>query len=178
MAQSRESKEKDLVELTELFASSKLTVAATYSGLSVLQLQELRRVAAENGTTIRVAKNRLVKRAVSKNEQLKSADVADLKGQLLYAFSDTDELAPAQVLHNFAKANQQLEFVAGINAEGEVFNSEQVNALATLPTKDQLRAQLVGTLAAPLSGLVTVLSGNLTGLMNVLNARKEQLESN
>lgn len=177
MAQSRESKEKDLAELAELFANSKLTVVASYTGLGVKQMQELRAQSSESSTKVRVAKNRLVKLVLSQNDTLKQSDVSGLKGQLLYAFNSEDEVAPAQVLKNFAKANPQLEFVAALNQEGEVFTAEQVRALADLPTKDQLRAQVVGTIAAPLSGLVGVLSGNLRGLATVLSARQEQLES-
>ena len=177
MAQSRESKESDLAELAELFTNSKLTVVASYTGLGVQQMQELRKQSAESSTRVRVAKNRLVKLALAQNDVFKESDLSAFTGQLLYAFNSEDEVAPAQVLNNFAKSNSELQFVAAINQDGEVFTAEQVAALADLPTKEQLRAQVVGTIAAPLSGLVGVLSGNLRGLANVLNARQEQLES-
>ncbi len=178
MAQTRESKEKELAQITELLSSSKLTVVASYSGLSVAQLQQLRADSAESNTRVKVAKNRLVKHAASQNEKLKDSDLSVLNGQLIYAFNSEDEVAPAQALNNFAKTNPNLEFVAAINEEGQVFTAEEVKALASLPSKDQLRGQLVGTIAAPLSGFVSVLSGNLRGLAQVLNARAEQIESN
>ena len=99
-----------------------------------------------------------------------------MNGQLLYAFNNEDEVAPAQALNNFARENPELQFVAAINENGDVLDADQVKALADLPSKDQLRGMLVGTLAAPLSGLVGVLGGNMRGLVTVLNGRKDALE--
>jgi large subunit ribosomal protein L10 len=94
---------------------------------------------------------------------------------LLYAFNSEDEVAPAQNLQAFAKTNPTLEFVGAITADGQFMSAEDVKALANLPSKEQLRAMLVGTIAAPLSGFVNVLSGNIRGVLNVLNARAEAL---
>ena len=176
MARSRQSKEEVLSELTTLLNDSKLTVFATYAGISVANMQELRRSASESNTRVMVAKNRLVKLAALEVDHLKDVDFSNLNGQLVYAFNSDDEVAPAQSLSAFAKNNPQLEFVGGVNADGEFFSAEQVKALADLPSKDQLRGQLVGTIAAPLSGFVSVLSGNMRGLVNVLGARQAELE--
>ena len=176
MARSRQSKEEVLAELTTLLNDSKLTVFAHYSGLSVASMQELRRSASESNTRVFVAKNRLVKIAASKVDHLKDVDLSELNGQLVYAFNSEDEVAPAQSLNTFAKNNPELEFVGAINSDGEVFSAEQVKALAGLPSKDQLRGQLIGTIAAPLSGFVSVLSGNMRGLVNVLNARQAEID--
>ena len=139
-------------------------------------MQQLRRSAGESNTRVMVAKNRLFKIAAMKVDHLKDVDFESLTGQLVYAFNSEDEVAPAQSLNAFAKENPQLEFVGAVNGEGEFFTAEQVKALADLPNKDQLRGQLVGTIAAPLSGFVSVLSGNMSGLVNVLNARQAELE--
>ena len=98
-----------------------------------------------------------------------------LEGMLLYAFNDQDEVAPAQSLNAFAKKNPTLAFVGAITADGQFMDAADVKALANLPTKDQLRAQLVGTIGAPLSGFANVLAGNVRGVMNVLNARAEAI---
>lgn len=177
MAKSREAKNKELTELVDLLGESKLTVVAGYTGLSVLQMQELKRSSKESGTQVLVAKNRLVRLAAAKIDELKNTDLSEMKGQLLYAFNSEDEVAPAQALNAFAKSNPALQFVGAISETGEFLSSEQVKALADLPSKDQLRGQLVGVLAAPLSGLVGVLSGNMRGLLTVLNGRKETLEA-
>lgn len=176
MALSKEQKQQVIDELTELLTSSKLTVAATYQGTGVKQMQELRAQARDNGTTIKVVKNRLVKKAIESVEDIKDVDTSSFEGQLLYAFNADDEVAPAQVLANFAKKNPQITFVAAISEDGNVLAAEDVKALADLPSKDQLRAQLVGTIAAPLSGFVNVLSGNVRGVLNVLNARAEAIK--
>jgi large subunit ribosomal protein L10 len=178
LAQSRESKEKAFSELKELLSQSKLTVVAKYTGIDVIRLQGLKKSAKESDTVVRVAKNRLVRIAAAEVAALKDADLTSLKGQLLYAFNSDDEVAPAQALNAFAKNNPELEFVGAISATGEVYSAEQVKALADLPTKDQLRGQLVGVLAGPLSGFANVLSGNLRGLVNVLNARQSEMETN
>jgi large subunit ribosomal protein L10 len=77
---------------------------------------------------------------------------------------------------DFAKTHPSIELKGAIDSEGVVMDEAQVKQLASLPSKEQLRGQLVGTIAAPLSGFVNVLSGNIRGLVNVLNAREQQLE--
>lgn len=177
MAISRQTKEAQVAALVEMLGSSKMTAVAQYQGLSVEQLQTLRRSAREAGVTIKVVKNRLVRIAMSQIAHLKDADTSALKTQLLYAASDTDEVAPAQILATFAKENPALKLVAGYDATGAYLAEADIAALASLPTKDQLRGMLVGTIGAPLSGFVNVLAGNVRGVLNVLNARAEALES-
>lgn len=173
MALSKEKKAESLSNIAQMLADSKLTVMAQYTGTSVKSMQQLRSEAQENGTQIKVFKNRLFKKALADSETLKEVDVNAIKGQLLYAFNSEDEVAPAQVLAQFAKVEDQISFVGAITQEGNLLSAEDVKALAALPTKDQLRAQLVGTIAAPVSGFVSVMSGNLRGVLNVLNARAE-----
>jgi large subunit ribosomal protein L10 len=85
------------------------------------------------------------------------------------AFGD-DEAATAKAVYDFAKANPALEILGAIDEAGTILSVEQVQALAKLPSREQLTAQVVGTIAAPLSGFVRVLNGNLTGLLYALNA--------
>lgn len=177
MAISRQTKETQVAELADLLSTAKLTVLAEYKGLTVKELQSLRRAARENGVTIKVVKNRLVRVALAQSKNLKDVDTSSMKGQLLYAMSSEDEVAPAQSLAKFAKEHDALHMIAAIDAAGTLLAEADVKALASLPTKDQLRGMLVGTLAAPLSGFVNVLAGNIRGVLNVLNARAEALES-
>ncbi|HSW81015.1 MAG TPA: 50S ribosomal protein L10 [Candidatus Saccharimonas sp.] len=177
MAITRQTKETQVAELAELLSTAKLTAFAAYQGLTVKELQSLRRAAREAGVTIKVVKNRLVRVALGQTDQLKNADASMLQGQLLYALSDSDEVTPAQVLATFAKTHTALKLLGGIDATGTVLAEADIKALASLPTKDQLRGILVGTIAAPLSGFVNVLAGNVRGVLNVLNARAEALES-
>lgn len=177
MAISRAQKEQAVSDLTDLLTSSRMTVMAEYTGLTVKDAQELRAAAKESNTTLKVVKNRLVKVALKDVPALKDADTSLLKGQLLYAFNPDDEVAPAQALDTFAKKHPELKMVGAIDSEGNLLDEAQIKRLASLPSKDQLRGQLVGVLAGPARGMVSVLIGNTRGLVNVLNARKEQLES-
>lgn len=175
MALTKQKKNEIVTELTGLLSGSKLTVVAKYEGTTVKSMQALRKEAKLSGTKINVVKNRLVKKALLATETLKDVDVSALKGQLMYAFNSEDEVAPAQVLNNFAKTNPNLQFIGAITTEGQFISAETVKELASLPGKEQLRGMLVGTLAAPLSGFVSVLSGNIRGLLNVLSAHAEVL---
>ncbi len=175
MALTKDKKSEVVKEVSDLLGSSKLTVAAKYSGTSVKAMQDLRRSGKDNGTVIKVIKNRLVIKALNDSDKFKSVDTSSLTDMLVYAFNREDEVAPAQTLANFAKTSPTIEFVGAFTSDGQFMPSEDVKALASLPSKDQLRAMLVGTLAAPLSGFANVLSANLRGVINVLNARSEQL---
>jgi large subunit ribosomal protein L10 len=84
-----------------------------------------------------------------------------------------DEVAPARVIFQFAKTHDALQVVGAITGDGQILTPAQVKALATLPTREQLLGQVVGTIAAPLSGFVGVMSGNVRSIINVLNALSE-----
>lgn len=171
MALTRDKKEAVISEIERLLSDSKLTVVAKYQGTPVKAMQQLRNSAATDGTTVHVIKNRLFKKALSSNASLKGLDTSELHGQLLYAFNSDDEVAPARSLADFAKTNPQIEFVAAITADGQLLQQGAIKDLAGLPTKQVLRAQLIGTISAPLSGFVNVLAGSVRGVLNVFNAR-------
>lgn len=175
MAVSRQKKEETIAALSDLLVSSKMTVFAHYEGLDVAGAQKLRRDARADGTVIKVVKNRLFRVALSKNDTFKDMDTSALTGQLLYAFNAEDEAIPAKTLAEFAKSNPGLNLKGAFNASGELFDESQVKQLATLPSKDELRGHLVGTINAPVSGFVNVLAGNLRGLVQVLNARTQEM---
>jgi len=175
MALTKDKKAKIVSETDRLLDSSKLTVMARYSGTSVKSMQSLRAQAKDSGTLVRVIKNRLVKKSLENNGKFKDVSTDFLQGQLLYAFSEHDELAPAQVLANFAKTETPLEFIGALTSDGQFMPADDVRTLANLPGKEQLRAQLVGTIAGPISGVVNVLASNVRGILNVLNARADTL---
>ena len=177
MALSRAKKEEAVAEISQLLADSKLTVLAYYPGTSVKAMQELRTQAISGGTYIKVVKNRLFKRALESNERLQHIKVDELKGQLLYAFNSSDEVAPAQVLAAFARNNPQIEFAGAITSDGQLLTSDDVKALANLPTKEQLRAQLLGLISSPISGMVNVMAASVRSVMNVMNARADSLSN-
>ncbi len=175
MAISRDKKNALVTELTELFDNAKLSVGAVYTGLNVSDLQDLRKLARDENVTIKVAKNRLVRVALTGSKKLSKAETSSLTGQIVYAFSSVDETAPAQILAKFAKEHPQLQLVIGFNDEGKTLDQTTIQTLATLPSKDQLRGQLVGVIAAPLTGFLTVTSGVERGFVQVLSRRAETL---
>jgi large subunit ribosomal protein L10 len=171
MALTKNQKQDVVQEVADLLNASKMTVVAKYEGTTVKALQQLRRDARANGTRVKVVKNRLVIQALKSTDTFKDTDSSALEGMLLYAFNNQDEVAAAQVLHSFAKANPSLQFVGAFSAEGEFVSADSVKALAGLPGKNQLIAGLINTLNAPLRGVTGSLSGNLHGLLQGLEAK-------
>lgn len=171
MALTKDKKNEVVAEVSELLASSKMTVVAKYQGTTVKALQGLRRQARDNGTKVKVVKNRLVVQALKATDALKDVETNELQGMLLYAFNSEDEVAPAQVLADFAKANPTLEFVGAISSEGKFLSAEDVKALATLPSKENLIAQVVATLLSPVNDVTNALSGNLHALLDGVEAK-------
>lgn len=171
MALTKQKKNDVVSEVVALLKASKMTVLAAYPGTTVKAIQQLRRDARAGGTTVRVVKNRLVVKAIEQTDSLKGVDVSSLKGQLLYAFNSEDEVAPAQALDTFAKTNPSIVFVGAISAEGKFLSADEVKALATLPSKNELIAQVVATLASPLNDIVSGLGGNLHGLLDGVKAK-------
>lgn len=171
MAISRDKKQTLVGELGELLGNAKMTTYAAYEGLSVADLQKLRRAAREANVTIKVVKNRLVRVALGQSETLKNVDTSALKGQLLYAMSDSDEVAPAQALANFAKTHDALKLTGAISGDGNLLSADEVKALATLPSKNELIAQVLATLSSPVDDVMSGLSGNLHGLLDGVEAK-------
>ncbi|HEX7368455.1 MAG TPA: 50S ribosomal protein L10 [Candidatus Saccharimonadales bacterium] len=171
MALTKDKKHEVVAEVSELLKSSKMTVVAKYQGTTVKAMQTLRRQARDNGTKVKVVKNRLVMQALKGTDTFKGVDTAGFEGMLLYAFNGEDEVAPAQVLADFAKTNPSIEFVGAISAEGKLLSSDEVKALAALPGKEQLIAQVVATLLSPVNDVTNALSGNLHALLDGIEAK-------
>lgn len=171
MALTKDKKNQVIEEVSKLLSDSKMTVVAAYQGTPVKAMQELRRAGRDNGTTMKVVKNRLVIKALQQNNTLKDADTDALTGMLLYAFNSEDEVAPAQVLADFAKKQPTLQFVGAFSGEGKFLTADEVTALATLPSKDELIAQVVATLLSPVSDVTGALSGNLHALLDGVEAK-------
>ena len=170
MAISKEKKNELVADLTELLSSAKTTVYAIYQGLTVAEIQELRRAAREAGVKIKVVKNRLVKVAMGQIAVYKDTDTTGLTGQLLYAVSDVDEVAPAKVLAEFAKKHDALSLVGGFSDAGNSLSEDEVKALAAMPTKNEHIAQVVAQLLSPVTDSVSGLAGGLPGVISGLEA--------
>jgi len=171
MAISRDKKNELVAEMSELLSSAKTTVFAAYNGLTVADVQDLRAAAREAGVTIKVVKNRLVRVALADIAVYKDTDVSALNGQLLYAISSEDEVAPAKVLDTFAKTNPALQIAGGFSGEGAVMSADEVKALASLPTKAQLIGEVIAQLLSPVHDVTNALSGNLHALLDGVSAK-------
>ena len=171
MAISRDKKQALVQELNTVLAESKMVVAAKYDGTGVRELQELRRSARESGVAIKIVKNRLVRVAMSESKTHKDTDTGLLTAQLLYAYSAEDEVAPAQVLNNFAKTHPTVDLVAGFDSEGTLLDTAAVKDLAGLPSKTQLIAEVVAQLLSPVHDVTNALSGNLHALLDGVEAK-------
>jgi large subunit ribosomal protein L10 len=171
MAITRDKKKTLVADMSNTLASSKMTVFAQYQGLSVADVQELRAASREAGVTITVIKNRLVRVALSTLDTYKDTDTSPLTGQLLYAISTDDEVAPAQILDKFAKTHPALQFVGAFSGEGALLSADEVKALAGLPSKDQLIGQVVAQLLSPVHDVTNALSGNLHALLDGVKAQ-------
>ncbi len=177
MAITREAKEAAVAQLSDDLGRIKLAVMTDYRGLTVAEVEELRATLRDQGMTYRVTKNTLLRLATKNNPAMAEIDPTSFTGPMALALGFDDEVAPARVIFQYAKQHEALEIVGAITGDGQVLTAAEVKALATLPTRDQLIGQLVGTIAAPLSGFVGVMSGNVRSIINVLNALSEASRS-
>ncbi len=172
MATSRSKKEEQLAKLQEGLKSAKGVVFAGYSGLTVAQMSDLRRVLRADEVEFMVAKKTLVRKAASELG-LKEIPAELLAGQIGVAFSAADEVAPARLTHNFAKKNEAMELRGGI-MNGALLSEAEVKNLATLPSKEELLAKVVGCMIAPVRGFVGTSAGVVSGFVRTLDAIREQ----
>ena len=155
MAISKDKKTTLVADLTELLNDSKMVVYAKYEGLTVAELQDLRKAAREANVKIKVVKNRLVKVAMKEIAAYKDTDTTGLTGQILYALGTDEDFDAAKVLAKFAKDHKQMELVGGFNSDGENLSKEEVTTLGNLPTKNELIAQVIDTLLSGVNGIVS-----------------------
>ena len=162
----RAAKAASIGELNEVFKTSNTVVVAHYSGLSVAQMQTLRRQMKQAGASVKVAKNRLAKIA------LKDTDVAAieplLKGPTVLAFSG-DPVAAPKVAVDFAKANEAFVILGGSMGK-TALDVDGVKALASLPSLDELRAKIIGLIQAPATKLGQLTNAPAAKLARVVQA--------
>lgn len=154
MSLNRNDKQAVVTEVAAQAAKSQTLALAEYRGLTVAQLDQLRRQAREKGVYLHVLKNTLARRAVAGTSFECAAET--MAGPLIYGFSE-DAVAAAKVLADFAKTNDKLVIKAGAYA-GKPLNADGVKALAAIPTKEVLLSQLLGLMQSPVSRLARVLA--------------------
>ncbi len=171
MSKTREQKEAIVAELADKLGRMKSAVFTSVSGYTMTDADTLRAKGREQGIELMVAKKTLLKRALQ--EKGIEMDVTALEGSVLATVGFNDEVSAAKLMADFLKGRETMAILGGI-LEGKSVDASSIKTLASLPSKQQLLGQLVGTLNAPVSGFVNVLAGNLRGLVTVLNAVKDQ----
>lgn len=161
-------------EISSKLAEAKGAVLIDYRGLTVNQDTELRKKLREAGVEYRVYKNTLLSIA-AKEQGIEGLDQY-LTGPTAIAFGMTDAVTGPKILRDTIKEIKKMEIKGGI-LDAKVLDAKQVEALADLPSKEQLLAMLVRGMQAPIAGLVNCLQGNIRNLVYVLDAVRKQKES-
>ncbi|MFH1375919.1 MAG: 50S ribosomal protein L10 [Patescibacteria group bacterium] len=175
MATTRQQKETIIADITNEFQNSNSTVFTAYSGLTVAEIQELRKQLSGAGSRMLIAKKTLIQLA-AKNAGLKEIPVEALEGPIAVIFSHADELSGYQLLHKFGEDHGQISITGGI-FDGEMLGKARAQQLARLPGRPDLLGQLVGLLISPLRGFVGIGNALVGGLVRVLDAAREKQES-
>jgi len=162
----RAEKKELVAELNDIFQKTSVVVVAHYSGLTVAQLQNLRKQMRAAGATVLVAKNRLAKIALEGTEVASIGGL--MTGPTLIAYSD-DPVAAPKVAVAFAKDNDKLVILGGAMGV-TALNVEGVKSLATLPSLDELRAKIVGLVQAPATKLAQLSTAPAAKLARVFGA--------
>ncbi len=152
--------------MKEVFQASKVVVVAHYSGLTVTQLQTLRKQMKQAGAHVKVAKNRLAKIALDGSDAASIAPL--LKGPTLIATSG-DPIAAPKVAVDFAKANEQFVILGGAMGK-TALDVNGVKQLASLPSLDELRAKIVGLIQAPATKIAQVVNAPASKVARVVQA--------
>ncbi len=172
MPQTRDQKQVILTDLTERVGKSKSLVFTNYKGMTMSQMQVLRTSLEDLSAQFSITKNTLLRIALKENG-MKVDDDAVFEGPIATLFAYGDEIAPIKALTKALKDAGIGKTKAGFLAT-EFLTDKQVNQLAELPSKDELRAKVVGALGSPLYGIVGVLQANLRNLVYALDQIRKQ----
>ena len=160
-------KGRELVaEMKELFISSSLVIAAEYRGIDVGQMTGLRRELRDNGARLKIVKNTFARLAA--DEAGKPELKENMNGPIGFVFSDGDAATAARALVKYAADHGLPVKVVGGMLDSDVLSADRVEALAKLPSRDELIAKLLGSMNSPITALVMVMSGPVRALATVL----------
>ncbi len=172
---NRQEKEKVISSTKELVSKSQAVFVVNYKGLSVAKMQNLRNCIRQNGGQLKVIKSSLMDIAskdIDGAEEFKSS----FKDQIGFVFAKGDVSAVAKQLIGFSKENDALKVVTGI-FESKVLNPSQIDMIASLPSREVLIAQVLGTMQAPIASFVRVLNQVVASLPQVLKQIEEKKAS-
>jgi large subunit ribosomal protein L10 len=174
MPLNHEDKKALVTEVNAVAATAQSVVAAEYRGITVAQMTELRAKARGQGVYMRVVKNTLARKALA-GTTFESVG-PQLRGPLVLAFSKDDPGAAARVVKDFAKANEKLVPTL-VSIGGQVLSGKELEKVASLPTREQALAQLLGLLKAPIEKLVRTLAEPQAKLVRTIAAVRDQKQA-
>jgi len=169
-----EEKQQIVKEIEQLIQDAALVVFSDYRGTNVEEITNLRNQLRVPGVKFKILKNTMTEFALKNTGYEELAD--QIQGPNAVLFSNEDPVGPIKTIMDFIKQYKKLELKVGI-LEGQVVGPDKLKALADLPPRDVLVAQVLGTMQAPITSLVYVLNGNITGLVRVLDKIREQKAS-
>lgn len=172
MPKTRKQKKDILEKFSQGLEESKSSVFVNFSRIPVKEIDSLRQKCKESGAKYAVAKKTLLKKALAE-KGFSGAEDQDLSGEVATIFGFNDEVTPAKLVSEFIKTHENMKILGGI-LENNLIDAEKVKALSKLPSKEELLAKIVGSIAAPMSGLVNVLQGNIRGLVYTLSAIRDK----
>ena len=168
---TRDEKVQAVSELTEVVGSASSFYFTDYQGLTVAQATELRNQFRKAGVKYKIAKNTLLRRALSDKGLLTDQISASMKGQTAVAFGFEDPAAPARVLKAFLeKSNSEKPALKLAWLDGMIYDGKQLKTIAALPTKKDIMASIVGSIHAPISGIVNVLGALQRDIVYIMDA--------
>lgn len=168
----RSQKSQEIAEIAERFGKAKAAFLIDFKGMTVEQVTSLRKKLFPLDSEMKVVRNTLAVRALK--ESPKNEVIADdFVGTNAIVFAYNDPSASAKALAEFAKNVEQLQLKTGV-MDGSKLNAEKIKYLATLPSKDVLRAKFLGVLTAPMSKFLGQLQAPTASFVRVLNAKKEK----
>lgn len=170
MPVTKAKKEQIISDLRDKVSKQKSIVLVAISKLKVKELAELKKRLKATESQIKVAKKTLAEIVFKENKM--DFDEEKFKDEVAFIFGFKDEVSPAKTAYLFSKEKENLKILGGFMGN-KLMTVEEVMTLAQLPTKEQLLGQLVGTIAAPISGFENVLQGNIKGLVRVLTQIKK-----
>ncbi|MDD5147524.1 MAG: 50S ribosomal protein L10 [Candidatus Daviesbacteria bacterium] len=174
MAKTRQQKQESVAKLSEQLSKAKSVVFADYKGLTMKQLSDLRDKLRDVNAEFAITKNTLLERALATTDyQLPPQSEDILNGPTATLFAYDDEISPIKILVKTLKDIALGKVKSGFFG-GAALDEGKILQLAALPTKLELRGQIVGVLATPLQGMVSVLQGNLRNLVYALEQIKEK----
>ena len=168
---TKEQKNQKIQEIKDSFAKAQVAIVSDPTGLTVAEITDLRRRLQKEGADYTVVKNTLAIKAVEGTEYECVGEL--LKGASAIAFGFNDQVAPAKVLAAFTKEIDKAAFKGGV-LDGKLLDVNEVKSLATLPSKEELYAKMLGCINSPATGIAGCVNGVMSALVRAIDQVREQ----